>query len=146
MEKPKAVNSIIFLWILTFIFLLLHCWHYLASNFAKHFFTHPFYYFCASNIFLVTIIVIIFSILEIKKWSWLVNIIFSFHFLLFYGVLFFHSFFMVVFYSTNNFFNDLDYIIWTFANIMIPVIMFIIILLLFRPSVKNYLNNQSLEE
>ena len=146
MEKPKAVNSIIFLWILTLIFLLLHCWHYYISKIANSYFKYSYYYFAISNLYLIIIIFTIFSILSVKKWSWLVNIIFSFHFLFFYGVLFFHSLFMVVLYSASKFFNDFSYITWTFANILIPVIMLLIILLLFRPSVKNYFNNQALEE
>ena len=144
-EKPKFIKILIILWIIIAVCFAVHCWHFYIAFFVWEF--RDFYsilYFIESHIFLVASIVIIDGIYAARKWSWLVNVLFSFYFLLYYGRLFFNSIAVVVFLSEDgpwkNYLNAPSYVGLTIASLIIaPVVLFIFILL-FKPSVKTYFN------
>jgi len=150
-EKPKFIKILIILWIIIAVCFAVHCWHFYIAFFVWEFrdFYSILYFieshmFFESHMFLVASIVIIDGIYAARKWSWLVNVLFSFYFLLYYGRLFFHSIIIVVFLSEyrpwKNYLNTPSYIGLTVASLIIAPVMFFIFILLFKPSVKEYFN------
>ena len=144
-EKPKFIKILIILWIIIVVCFAVHCWHFYMDVFVwelRDFYT--ILYFIESHIFLVVSIIIIDGIYAARKWSWLVNVLFSFFFLLYHGRMFFHSIIVVVFLSEywpwNGYLAAPSYVGLTVANLIIAPIVFFIFILLFRPSVKEYFN------
>jgi len=101
------------------------------------------FYIIMSVMFFIVSMVIIYSIFTVKKWSWLVNIIFSISFLIFYVQFFFSAIYFTVFYieyeSLQCYYSHPSYLGYITASLLLPVIMLAIIILLFKPEVKKYL-------
>jgi len=150
MEKPKSVWILIFLWVIILVFILIHCWNWHIQAFIqpeedlKDVMEERFSY-ALNIIFLILSLIIIYSIYIVKKWSWLLNIIFLVHFLFYYGAYFFQTIFYMVFYinyaSRQDLYSNPHFIAWTISCLLIPfVIAAACYLLLFNSKVKKYLN------
>ena len=148
MEKPKTIWALIFLWAIVVFLFTLHIWYYYTSIFiynppVEHKIEY-YAFFIFTNVTIIVIIVIIDSIYAARKWSWLLNVLFSFFLLVKYTQIFPHSVNVVLF--TNSLSPEKNpaayYIAWNFASLTLPFVMLLIFILLFRPSVKKYLNQK----
>jgi len=153
MEKPKKINLLVFLWIIVCILFIFHCISFFIGSFYypttnKKEQIESLFSLFESNISLIISLIIVFSIINIKKWSWLINILFSFYFLIFYGRSFIYAIGAIILRDQkpfSNYFPNLYYNLWTITSLILPVIILIIFILLFRPDVKNYLKSYNLE-
>jgi len=144
-DRPRAVNTIIFLWFIMCILFLLRCWHYYAKLMIQSQSIFEFYqdvlYFITNNGSLLIAVVLIFAILNEKTWAGIVSTLFSFGFLLSHGPLFFYSLLAIIFLDDFiSLFKQPHFVAVTIANLLMPFILIIIFILLFRPKVKEYFN------
>ena len=144
--KPRSIKILLSLWIITCFCLSIHCWNYYVEFFIADYssgtFTTNVLLFIAGNVFLIITIIIIYNIVEIKKWSWLVSVVFSSFFLFFYLHILFQN--IILFYVRQNyhdkFFTSLNYAVYIYTLLVLPVVLILILILLFKPSVKEYFN------
>ena len=145
MNRPKHVNNIILLWILSLACIIFFNLHYYMETFVWQ--TEGFIniagnylFLIQSNGFLIILIVIIFNTFDVRKWSWIANVCFSFFFLLYFGQIFLYCIRIIILPVPREYVSLPNFIGWAIANSLIPVFMLIIFILLFKPSVKEYFN------
>ena len=150
-ERPKQVNLLMFLWIIACLILAYQSWHYYMDTFIWQvnldMIPIPGYFLfnISTYFYLLMSIFIIFSITNVKKYSWLLNIIFSVHFLFYFGFFSFYILHYVIFYDNlDRYFQNMalnpNFFGWGLSNAIIACIMLIILIFLFRPNVKKYFN------
>lgn len=145
-KQPKSVKTLIFLWILSCFCILIQCWYYYNEVFFSENVDITFYgyfsNFIETNIYLIIIIVIIFGIINVKKWIWLVNVVFSFYFFMSNIHNSFTTLNCIIFSSDHQkeFSSNYSYTAYTYSVLFLTIIMLIILILLLRPNVSKYFN------
>jgi len=145
-DKPKLIKYIILSWVICLFFLTVHLLNYIINCFIIKYIGLESISTIWINLFftLFSIIIalyIIHRIYKINKWSWLLNVIFSFYFGFHYSVNFLYSliiFYLDIYDNQQFLFSNPIHTLWTASNFIIPFIMLFIFILMFRNEVKNY--------
>ena len=146
MEKPKTIWALIILWIFVLFLFILYIWYYYSMIFFHGLqnLNEIEYYglFFFVNATIIVIIVIIDSIYAARKWSWLLNVLYSFFLLIRYTQVSLHSVNVVFFTNSLSSNSPVYYLAWNVANLILPFVMLFIFILLFKPSVRKYFNQK----
>lgn len=146
MEKPRSVWLIVLLWVVFCILLIIRInYFYYILQFPYEEPLKPLNYLSfviGGIVYFIITIILLYLVLYVKKCSWLTNLLFSFYFLLLNGLYFIDSVVFILFYSNHplyqHYYGIPGYLSNTAANLIMPGLMLLIFILLFRPEVKRY--------
>jgi len=147
MERSKNIKILLTLWIIVCIIFIIHVIFFFNYGFIVEYkdLMNNFVNignFALSLFALIATITILISYFTVKKWSWLINVIFSFYFFVHYGYMFLEALGFIVFFSSyqssQHYFSIPTYITWLATVLILPFLLTYIIILLFKSDVKTY--------
>jgi len=154
MTKPKNIQILILLWAVASICFLIHVLYFYHYSFNVEYDDISYNIrngglFIGSFAFFAISLLIIYITYFGKKWSWIINALFSFYFLLYTGQQLIFTITEITFlssYKSNQAIYSIPaHQVFTVTNFIMPAIFLIIFILLFKPDVKKYLKIHVLE-